>query len=368
MLMARARDARLHLGAAAGDSGTDAGRVSLDRRSPAQQCDSGLTGYRDANEPRGGVWDTDDASPTAVPLDVDAVARATSIAGSAGLCAPPRLRHAAAAPPWLRVAHVSGQYRELGDWRSCLASLFWTHNETGNVWTHLAGGVFFTVATFQQLLGDSSLVANAPASDKLAFGVFLLCAQVCMFSSAAFHLFGCMSLQWYTRLYMVDMAGIAAMIAGSYVIGLHLGFACAPGFAAFYLVTLLSLLAVSMTLTLAPRFHGPEWVCARVTAFAGSVAFGLIPAAHWVVASEPAARWLFMPRLAGMFLAYAAGFVFWYTKFPERLRPGLFDNWLHSHQIWHVFVFLAALLWHTNMVDYYAAREAGLWSCDDDTR
>ena len=31
------------------------------------------------------------------------------------------------------------------------------------------------------------------------------------------------------------------------------------------------------------------------------------------------------------------------TAWPERQFPGAFDNWLHSHQLWHIFVFLGPI-------------------------
>lgn len=39
-------------------------------------------------------------------------------------------------------------------------------------------------------------------------------------------------------------------------------------------------------------------------------------------------------------------FFFYLSKLPERAFPGLVDIVGHSHQWWHVLIFLALLFWH----------------------
>jgi adiponectin receptor len=53
-----------------------------------------------------------------------------------------------------------------------------------------------------------------------------------------------------------------------------------------------------------------------------------------------------------MFGFYAIGFFFFLTRIPERWFPGAFDVLLHSHQLWHVFVFLAGASWLEGMLFY----------------
>mmetsp|Transcript_66134 Transcript_66134/g.213847 ORF Transcript_66134/g.213847 Transcript_66134/m.213847 type:complete len:128 (-) Transcript_66134:38-421(-) len=70
-----------------------------------------------------------------------------------------------------------------------------------------------------------------------------------------------------------------------------------------------------------------------------------VPAAHWVWISDPMNVAVALPYLMAMFVCYGFGACFYIAKWPERRWPGRFDLIGHSHQVWHVFVLLAALSW-----------------------
>jgi adiponectin receptor len=50
---------------------------------------------------------------------------------------------------------------------------------------------------------------------------------------------------------------------------------------------------------------------------------------------------------------YLVGAFLYSARIPERWFPGTFDLWLHSHQIFHVFVLLAALAHYMGVVNSY---------------
>jgi hypothetical protein len=55
---------------------------------------------------------------------------------------------------------------------------------------------------------------------------------------------------------------------------------------------------------------------------------------------------LFLYKLLATFGSYAVGFIFYATQFPEKRWPGRFDFVAHSHQMWHIFVLIGALLFY----------------------
>ena len=55
---------------------------------------------------------------------------------------------------------------------------------------------------------------------------------------------------------------------------------------------------------------------------------------------------LFLYKLLATFCSYMVGFMFYASQFPEKRWPGRFDLLGHSHQIWHIFVFVGALLFY----------------------
>lgn len=48
---------------------------------------------------------------------------------------------------------------------------------------------------------------------------------------------------------------------------------------------------------------------------------------------------------------YAIGFCFYFFHIPEKWFPGRFDYWCHSHQIWHLCVVFAILVWFITSIE-----------------
>ena len=58
-----------------------------------------------------------------------------------------------------------------------------------------------------------------------------------------------------------------------------------------------------------------------------------------------------LPKIIVMYTICGFAFFFYVTKFPERLLPGFLDILGHSHQWWHVFIFIGNIL---NQLVYWA--------------
>jgi len=57
-------------------------------------------------------------------------------------------------------------------------------------------------------------------------------------------------------------------------------------------------------------------------------------------------------------LGYILGVIVYVSRIPERLYPGKFDIWGHSHQIWHFFVLSAAILHYvSSLINYHVRME-----------
>jgi len=74
--------------------------------------------------------------------------------------------------------------------------------------------------------------------------------------------------------------------------------------------------------------------------------FGIFPLIHALWLFGISNQYLYRPFL--LFLAmgtlYVVGVFVFIARFPERLFPGKFDIWFHSHQFWHLFVLSAAIV------------------------
>lgn len=93
--------------------------------------------------------------------------------------------------------HVRSGYRAPGlSACACAATLVQVHNETGNCWTHLLGGVAWVYVSMRAL-GSPDLAMRADdftyALHAVSYG---LCGLMPLLSSLA-HLFHCRNARWY---------------------------------------------------------------------------------------------------------------------------------------------------------------------------
>ncbi len=120
---------------------------------------------------------------------------------------------------------VSCRYRVYySNWQA-LASLFYWHNETLNVWTHLLGFLYIVYLFALAMLKASNEPEFTPV-DIFILCLFYCSTCFCLGSSFVFHLYSCVSPACYSCLYRVDMSGICLMILSSYIPGLYFAFYC----------------------------------------------------------------------------------------------------------------------------------------------
>ena len=78
--------------------------------------------------------------------------------------------------------------------------------------------------------------------------------------------------------------------------------------------------------------------------------YGIVPTLHWILLHpEGLSHSLvsaMLPRIVFMYFICGLAFFFYVTRIPERLVPGLVDIIGHSHQWWHILIFLGLYFWH----------------------
>ncbi|KAJ9162923.1 hypothetical protein P3X46_022659 [Hevea brasiliensis] len=278
--------------------------------------------------------------------------------------------------------------------KDAFLSVFSLHNESLNVWTHLGGFLIFLGLTVmscvettelggfingfsRRKVSQSLMVMNRPefnVSDNHVLNdvhlrrisqesifhmhkqdgfetiprwpwfVFLSGAMGCLVCSTLSHLLACHSKRFNIFFWRLDYAGISLMIVCSFFAPIYYVFYCNP-IARFFYITTISVLGILAIITLlAPALSSPRYRSFRATLFFIIGISGVIPAAHAV-----SVHWGNSQIYASlgleilMAVLYAAGVAFYVTRVPERWKPGTFDIAGHSHQIFHVFVVLAAL-------------------------
>lgn len=257
-------------------------------------------------------------------------------------------------PTELRRPWILGGYRAcplpLG---ACFLSALRPTNELLNVWTHVIALAMFA----RRLLAGRGF--GGSAEDRATEALLLVMAQTCFLLSATFHLLNTWSLRAYRLLHKADVAGIVCLVAACYGAALQLGFRCAPSWARMYqLAICCSCGACAWTFVRADSV--PRRAVFAMTAL---VSLAVVPIAHWVLLVASAEEvTLFGFRLMHFFGLLLVGAGFYGSGLPERVLPGRFDVWGHSHTWWHVFVALAIGSFHSSLIDYSQWKEAH--SCD----
>lgn len=261
-------------------------------------------------------------------------------------------------PDWYEPSrHVLSGYRVGYDACACAGSVFEIHNQSLNVWTHLAGGLCFAHAAAARaapLIRGEAASGDATRGDEWSMVVFSLAACCMLFASTAYHIFAPLSRTAARRWLKVDKCGIAVMISGSFVPGVWLGLRCdAPAARALWLVGALGLLVIGLALgvEVVPERH-------HNATFAAMVCSGLLPTLHFCLAVRSEVLWLFLPKLFAMFGLYGIGFAVYLSRWPEASYPGRFDVLGASHQLWHLCVLGAAAVWYADVAAFLALLEA----------
>mmetsp|Transcript_49929 Transcript_49929/g.98638 ORF Transcript_49929/g.98638 Transcript_49929/m.98638 type:complete len:410 (+) Transcript_49929:122-1351(+) len=259
-------------------------------------------------------------------------------------------------PDSMRRPFIFSCYRpQLRSVRECLTSLFYLHNETVNIWSHLLGGLivgYHAVVvgmdainsktpvldlSFEQSL-DPSLPRGTLEIGRCVHSAFLFAAANCFLTSAAYHCGSCYHDEALcASLFRADVTGIAVLIAASFLPGVFFGFACFPFLQHAYLVMVAGLLIVGVGVSLFDceksrlKTHGAQKdttgksgvaVTAaqrvRTAVFVCFVCLGLVVAVHWALLVAAPARALFLPRVVGMLALYGSGFAVYSSQQPER--------------------------------------------------
>lgn len=267
-------------------------------------------------------------------------------------------------PVWLQDNDflIFGHRPPLPSFKACFKSIFRIHTETANIWTHLLGCIaFIGIATYFLLRPALEMELQ----EKIVFGAFFLGAIICLGFSTIFHTVCCHS-QFVGKLFSkLDYCGIALLIMGSFVPWLYYGFYCHFKPKVIYLSAVCALGLTSIICSLWDKFSEPAWRPLRAAVFMTFGLSGIVPAIHFGLVegwlnhlSQKSLGWLIL-----MGLLYIIGAMLYALRVPERFFPGKFDIWLHSHQIFHVFVLGGALV-HYHGISEMAMHRVTIGQCE----
>jgi adiponectin receptor len=83
------------------------------------------------------------------------------------------------------------------------------------------------VASFMRFLSSPQFL-EASGTDNFMFGIFFLCAELCLVFSATYHLVGPHSFDVGQFWHQMDLLGIVIVTVGTFIPGIYYLFACEP--------------------------------------------------------------------------------------------------------------------------------------------
>ncbi|KAL1927949.1 hypothetical protein VTP01DRAFT_3354 [Rhizomucor pusillus] len=247
-------------------------------------------------------------------------------------------------PEWMQdnVFITAGYRAPTNSYVRCAQSLFYLHNESVNIWSHLLGFIAFCGLGIH-FLWSQPFADSLKVSDYVYFVAFIFGALVCLGFSSSFHCFSCHSEPVAARWNRCDYAGITTLIVGSFYPLLYYGFHCHPILHIFYLVVITVLGGVTAAFVLLKRFRTPAYRWMRTGLFLALGLFGAVPTLHgiFLYGWKSSLQTISLGYLVLMAVAYVTGALIYGHRVPERWYPGSFNIWMASHQIFHIFVLIA---------------------------
>lgn len=185
-------------------------------------------------------------------------------------------------PKWMQDnEYLKHGYRPpLGSFASCWWSIFRSHTETVNIWTHLLASLYF----FWLFVCDVIYFWNQNLSwvDIIARGIFHLGAILCLGFSSAYHLFSCHSYPVAKLFSKLDYSGIALLITGSFIAWLQEAFYCHTSYKVLYFSGAAILCSLTLVTSLWDKFGTPQFRPYRAGIFAALGLSKVLPFSHWL--------------------------------------------------------------------------------------
>jgi adiponectin receptor len=236
-------------------------------------------------------------------------------------------------------------------YRLCFHSLGYLHNETGNIYSHLIGvGIFLILAFITPFILTQYQTTHW--SDIVVCYLFIIGAIICLGLSSLFHTLSCHSENVCAVWNRCDYVGIVTLIVGSCYPALYYGFYHHPLIRNIYLTIITLLGSLTIYICISKRFSTPSFRWFRTSIFIALGCSGVIPTLHALIAFgwHYVIHSLSLPWLLSMAIFYIGGALIYGARIPERWWPGKFDLFFHSHQIFHLFVVMAAIFHYVGVI------------------
>ncbi|PQE21298.1 hypothetical protein CJF32_00006422 [Rutstroemia sp. NJR-2017a WRK4] len=271
-------------------------------------------------------------------------------------------------PEWAQDnEHIHSGWRpQTNSYWECLKSMAYVHNESGNIYTHFFAAVWMVVLGSWWSGYANEWYPATGADDAVIFSLFFAGGIICFLLSTAYHLFSNHSHTTHLFCLKLDFMGILTVIAGCFPPGVWYVFPCAERTVKIMWIALnLTLLSLASLLALfSQTFQAPKMRALRGLIFpvlASSAFYPIIIKIFqigWARADAEYGASLYGAAV----VVYLSSVMVYALRVTEAWRPGGFDIWGQSHQIFHVGMVVGLMLHFAAFwrgVDYFYGVEGG---------
>lgn len=238
---------------------------------------------------------------------------------------------------------ISGYIRETRNMSKTFKTLFYLHNESINIYSHLIPSIMIIINLFIIKLIKIEKYETTNTIDYLIIDIFYIGSLICYSMSSIFHCIKAHSLEVAKFGNKLDYLGIIILIITSNVSILYYGYYEHPEYFIRYSILITMLGICCSIVSVKDKFRQRNYRKYRAMIF---IIFGLssiLPIINGFkiytmqeIMIKCQLKWML---LEGFF--YIFGAILYGMRYPERLYIGKFDIIGSSHQIFHLFVVIA---------------------------
>lgn len=262
-------------------------------------------------------------------------------------------------PSWQRDNDkiLSGYIKETNSFKRCLQSLFYFHNESINVYSHLIPSVIYMAMAM--FLFDKLCIKVFPSTtlyDYIFINIFLLGCATCLLFSGCFHCLKQHSEAQSKLWSKIDYLGIIVLISCSMISVIYYGYFDHPDMMTCFISMVVILGTICSLVVTNDTFDQQHWKPVRATFFVMFALSGLIPMVFGIikfgyleVLNRICLKFIWLETVF-----YLLGAVIYGCKLPESLlMPGTVDLLGNSHQMFHCMVVLGSICHCKAVIESY---------------
>ncbi|CZT49527.1 related to membrane proteins, contain hemolysin III domain [Rhynchosporium secalis] len=234
----------------------------------------------------------------------------------------------------------TGWRPETNSYWECIKSMGYIHNEAGNIYTHLMAAVWMIVLGTWWSRYAKEHYPSMSADDSIVFFLFFLGGIICYLLSTTYHVLSNHSHSTHLFCLQLDFLGILIVTAGCFAPGLWYTYPCASASTKFTWigVDLIAQFVAALLALFSKTFRAPKMQALRGLVFSVMASSAFFPIiikifqVGWTRANVEYGASLYSWTI----FVYLCSVTIYALRVTESWKPGHFDIWGHSHQLFHV--------------------------------